>query len=275
MNNLRNLIQPLLFVGLLIAMCGIPARAQYEDGSLIGAIHDATGAAVGNAAVTVTNVNTGNVIKIVADGVGDYEVPSLRVGMYNIEATAPGFAPAEARNITVSVAGRQRIDLTLKIGKADATTVEVSDVALQLETDSSERGQNVSNYQTEALPLVSRNFSDLLGLVTGSRQAPTAATTSSISSLVRQGAYNVNGQRSMFNNYLLDGMDNNAYGESNQGFDNQIIAVAPDSVAQFNVVTNNESAEYGRSSGATINVASASGSNRYHATLYEFCAIPT
>ena len=61
----------------------------------------------------------------------------------------------------------------------------------------------------------------------------------------------------MFNNFLLDGMDNNAYGESNQGFDNQIIAVPPDSVAQFQVVTNNESAEYGRSSGATINVASA------------------
>ena len=275
MNNLRNLIQPLLFVGLLIAMCGIPARAQYEDGSLIGAIHDATGAAVGNAAVTVTNVNTGNVIKIVADGVGDYEVPSLRVGMYNIEATAPGFAPAEARNITVSVAGRQRIDLTLKIGKADATTVEVSDVALQLETDSSERGQNVSNYQTEALPLVSRNFSDLLGLVTGSRQAPTAATTSSISSLVRQGAYNVNGQRSMFNNYLLDGMDNNAYGESNQGFDNQIIAVAPDSVAQFNVVTNNESAEYGRSSGRPSTWHRRAAPTAITPRFTSFCAIPT
>jgi hypothetical protein len=270
MNNLRNLIQPLLFVGLLIAMCGIPARAQYEDGSLIGAIHDATGAAVGNAAVTVTNVNTGNVIKIVADGVGDYEVPSLRVGMYNIEATAPGFAPAEARNITVSVAGRQRIDLTLKIGKADATTVEVSDVALQLETDSSERGQNVSNYQTEALPLVSRNFSDLLGLVTGSRQAPTAATTTAVTSLVRAGSYNVNGLRSMFNNFMLDGMDNNAYGESNQGFDNQIIQPPPDSISQFQVVTNNESAEYGRSAGATINVASRSGTNQFHTTLYEF-----
>ena len=270
MKNLLNLFRPLFFVGLVIAICGIPARAQYEDGSLVGSIHDATGAVVGNAAVTVTNVNTGNVIKIVAGGTGDYEVPSLRVGVYNIEATAPGFAPAEARNITVAVAGRQRIDLTLTIGKADATTVEVSDVALQLETESSERGQNISNYQTEALPLVSRNFSDLLGLVTGSRQAPTAATTSSISSLVRQGAYNVNGQRSMFNNYMLDGMDNNAYGESNQGFDNQIIAIAPDSVAQFSVVTNNESAEYGRSSGATVNVASASGSNRYHATLYEF-----
>ena len=97
-----------------------------------------------------------------------------------------------------------------------------------------------------------------------------AATTSSINSLTRAGAYNVNGQRSMFNNFLLDGLDNNAYGESNQGFDNQIIAVPPDSVAQFQVVTDNESAEYGRSSGATINVASQSGTNRFHATVYEF-----
>ncbi len=87
---------------------------------------------------------------------------------------------------------------------------------------------------------------------------------------MRAGAYNVNGQRSMFNNFLLDGVDNNAYGESNQGFDNQIIAIPPDSVAQFQVVTNNESAEYGRSSGATINVASLSGTNRIHATVYEF-----
>ena len=74
----------------------------------------------------------------------------------------------------------------------------------------------------------------------------------------------------MFNNFLLDGMDNNAYGESNQGFDNQIIQPPPDSIAQFQVVTNNESAEYGRSAGATINVASRSGTNEFHTTLYEF-----
>ncbi len=256
-------------VGLLIAFCAT-ARAQYEDGSLTGTIHDATGAVVGNATVTVTNVNTGIASRVTSNGSGDYEVPSLRVGSYSIKAEAAGFAPAEATNIAIAVGGRQRIDLTLSVGQANATTVEVSDVALQVETETSERGQTISGYQTEALPLVSRNFSDLLALVTGSRQAPTAATTSSISSLVREGAYNVNGQRSMFNNYLLDGMDNNAYGESNQGFDNQIIAIAPDSVAQFNVVTNNESAEYGRSSGAMVNVASASGTNNFHATLYEF-----
>src|SRR5258708_29372677 len=73
----------------------------------------------------------------------------------------------------------------------------------------------------------------------------------------------------MFNNFLLAGLENNAYGESNQGFDNQIIAVPPDSVSQFQVVTDNESAEYGRSSGATVNVASQSGTNRFHATGYE------
>ena len=259
-----------LFAGLLIVFGGGQARAQYEDGSLIGSIHDTTGAAVANAAVTVTNVNTGNVVKVAANGSGDYEVPSLRVGAYNIQADAPGFEPAVAKNITVSVAGRQRIDLTLKVGQADITTVEVSDVALQLETETSEHGQTISEYQTQSLPLVSRNYSDLLALVTGSRQAPTAATTTAVTSLVRAGSYNVNGLRSMFNNFLLDGMDNNAYGESNQGFDNQIIQPTPDAISQFQVVTNNESAEYGRSAGATINVASRSGTNQLHATLYEF-----
>jgi hypothetical protein len=260
----------ILLLVLLVAVFGNKASAQYENGSLIGTIHDSSGAVVDNAAVTVINVNTGILNKVVSNGAGDYEVPSLRVGVYNIEATAPGFAPAEAKNITVSVAGRQRIDLMLNVGQASATTVEVSDVALQLETETSERGQTVSEYQTESLPLVSRNYSDLLALVTGSRQAPTAATTTAVTSLVRAGSYNVNGQRSMFNNFLLDGLDNNAYGESNQGFDNQIIQPPPDSIAQFQVVTNNESAEYGRSSGATINVASRSGTNSFHATLYEF-----
>ena len=270
MNNLHALLRTLFCVGLLIAICGISARAQYEDGSLVGSIHDATGAAVANAAVTVTNVSTGIVIQIIANGAGDYEVPSLRVGIYNIEAAAPGFAPAQANNITVSVGGRQHIDLTLKVGQASAVTVEVTDVALQLETESSQRGQTITEYQSEALPLVTRNYSDLVDYVTGTRPAPADATTTAVTSLTRAGSFNVNGQRSMFNDFMMDGMDNNAYGESNQGFDNQIIAPPPDSIAQFEVVTNNESAEYGRSSGGTINVATKSGSNQFHTTLYEF-----
>jgi hypothetical protein len=268
-NIFRHFLLPFWAALILFVLCCTSASAQYDNGSCVGTIHDTSGAAVAGATVTATNTATGIEFKATSNGSGDYEFPSLRGGTYNISATAQGFAIAEAQNIAITVGGRQRIDLSLNLG-ANQTTVEVSGVALQLETDSSQRGQTITNYQSEAFPLVSRNYSDLLGLVTGVRQAPTAATTSSINSLVRAGAYNVNGQRSMFNNFLLDGMDNNAYGESNQGFDNQIIAVPPDSVAQFSVVTNNESAEYGRSSGATVNVASEGGTNNYHATLYEF-----
>jgi hypothetical protein len=243
--------------------------AQYDNGSLVGTIRDASGAPIAGAAVTVTNNDTAIASPAKTNSSGDYEIPSLRVGVYTITASAPGFSDAVAQDITVSVGNRQRIDLSLKVGGA-STTVEVSGVALQLETETSERGQTITNYQNESLPLVTRNYSDFLTLVPGSRQAPTEQLTSSSNSLVRAGSFNVNGQRSMFNNYLLDGIDNNAYGESNQGFDNQIIAVPPDSVAQFQVVTNNESAEYGRASGATVNVASQNGTNTFHATLYEF-----
>ena len=269
MNDILRKFSLTLLAGLLFILGANTVQAQYENGSLVGTIHDSSGAVIPGTAVTATNAATGIVATTTSNASGDYEFPSLRVGIYSVKAEAGGFSTAVAENIAISVAAHTRIDLSLKIGGSEST-VEVSGVALQLETESSQRGQNISNYQSEALPLVSRNYSDLLALVTGSRQAPTAATTSSISSLVREGAYNVNGQRSMFNNFLLDGMDNNAYGESNQGFDNQIIAIAPDSVAQFEVVTNNESAEYGRSSGATINVASQGGTNGFHATLYDF-----
>ena len=263
----RAVLSAFLAVSLLLT--GTLAHAQFDVGSLVGTIRDQSGAAVPGATITVINSATDITATANSNSSGDYELPSLHVGVYNISAKATNYAEAVAKNITVSVGSRERIDLQLSIGQTQ-TSVQVSDVALQLETDSSQRGQTITQYQTEALPLVSRNYSDLLALVTGSRQAPTAATTSSINSLVRQGSYNVNGQRSMFNNFLLDGMDNNAYGESNQGFDNQIIAIPPDSVSQWEVVTNNESAEYGRSSGATINVASASGTNRFHGTVYEF-----
>src|SRR5258708_31479909 len=114
---MRNIPFKMIFlVGLCVALFGGTARAQYEDGSLTGTLHDATGAVVANATVTVTNVNTGIATKVTTNGSGDYEVPSLRVGTYSIEAEAQGLAPAEAKNISIAVGGRQRIDLTLKVG---------------------------------------------------------------------------------------------------------------------------------------------------------------
>src|ERR1017187_4299893 len=207
----------IFFAAILMAAFGVPAFAQYDNGSLVGTIHDSSGAAVAGASVSATQLSTGIVAPTTTNPNGDYAFPDLKVGVYSEVAEATGFSTGRARDINISVAARVRIDLTLAVGGAE-TTVEVQGSAIALETETSENGQNISNYQTEALPLVSRNYSDLLALVSGSRQAPTAATTTSITSLVRQGSYNVNGQRSMFNNYMLDGLDNNAYGESNQGF---------------------------------------------------------
>ena len=258
-----------LGLALLLILPALGAYAQYESGSLVGTIHDSTGAAIPNVSVTVVNNATGIPVNVTTNGAGDYEVPTLRFGIYTITAKAAGFADAVAKEITIPVGGRIRIDLVMKVGAAQVT-VEVSGVALQLETETSQRGQTITEYQSEALPLVSRNYSDQLAFVTGARQAPTEINTTSVTSLLRQGSYNLNGQRSMFNNYLIDGIDNNAYGESNQGFDNQIIQPTPDSIAQFEVVNNNYSAEYGRSSGALINVATKSGGNQFHSTLYEF-----
>ncbi len=246
------------------------ATAQFENGSIVGTVRDSSGAVIPDATVKVTNLATGVVSTRSSNGDGEFEVPALRVGQYNVLAAKAGFATATATNIGVTISGRQRVDLNLSAGEAETTVNVVSGVSLQPETDTSERGQIVTQQQIAALPLVSRNYSDLIGLTTGVRQATGTLTSTSNTGLVREGAFNVNGQRSIFNNFLLDGMDNNAYGESNQGFSNQIIQPAPDAIAQFQVVTNNQGAEYGRASGATINVAFMQGTNTFHGRVYEF-----
>src|SRR5205085_7305486 len=86
----------------------------------------------------------------------------------------------------------------------------------------------------------------------------------------REGAFNANGMRSTYNNFLLDGLDNNAYSTSNQGFSNQVAQPSPDAIAEFKVITSNFSAEYGRVGGAVINSVMRSGTNQFHGTAYEF-----
>ena len=105
------------------------ALAQYENGSIVGTVHDATGAVISSATVKVTNTATGVMSTRQTNDSGDYEVPSLRVGQYNVEATKEGFAPARANDITVSVGGRQSLDLTLAVGETGAT-VELTGVSL-------------------------------------------------------------------------------------------------------------------------------------------------
>ena len=166
----------------------------------------------------------------------------------------------------VTIGSRQRVDLRMNVGQM-AEAVEVTAAASPLETDSSQRGQVITHEQAVALPLNGREYSSLVLLTTGARLS---ALNTGSASTVREGSFNVNGLRSTFNNFLLDGLDNNAYGTSNQGFSNQVMQPPPDAVAEFKVVTNNMSAEYGRTGGATINVAYASGTNRFRGSVWEF-----
>jgi hypothetical protein len=247
------------------AVSCLPLLAQFETAGVLGTVRDPSGAVIVGASVTLISEDTGIQSRTTTDDNGNYIFLNVRVGRYTVAAEAPGFAKFSTSDVIVNVNARQRVDIVLQPG-AVTEVVEVRGVAAALQTDSSEKGQIVGGQQIVELPLNGRNFSDLALLATNIRKSPIGmqATTP------REGAFNVNGMRSTYNNFLLDGMDNNAYSTSNQGFSNQVAIPSPDAVAEFKVVTSNFSAEYGRVGGAVVNVVMRSGTNRVHVTAYEF-----
>jgi hypothetical protein len=247
-----------LFVALLIST---PAFAQFETATVVGAVKDSTGGVVPGAKVTLTNTQTGVSAERLSDANGSFEFFNVRIGTYVVTAEKEGFSIALTDNVQVTVGARQRVDLSMAVGRL-SEKVEVSARAVLLQTDSSDRSQLITGEQTRALPLNGREYSTLTLLSPGTRQSSIGAS--------REASFNINGLRSTFNNFLIDGVDNNAYGTSNQGYSNQVMQPAPDAVGEFKVVTNNMSAEYGRSAGATVNVAYASGTNVLHGSAWEF-----
>jgi hypothetical protein len=242
------------------------AFAQFDTAAVVGTVRDASGATVPGATVTLTGTETGiSVVRTTADN-GSFEFASVKPGIYVVTAEKTGFALALVDHVQVQVGARLRVDLEMPVGQV-SEKVEVKASQPLLETDSSQRGQVISGGQTRALPLISREYSSLALLTTGVKLAGSSLTTGNTP---REGAFNVNGLRSTFNNFLIDGVDNNAYGTSNQGFSNQVMQPAPDAIGEFKVVTNNLSAEYGRAAGATVNVSYRSGTNTFHGSGWEF-----
>jgi len=254
-----------LFLVAFSLVCA-PAYAQFDTANVVGTVKDNTGAVVPGATVTLTNLDTGIAVTRVSDENGNFEFMTVRIGRYKVTAELEGFAVAVAEDVQVTVGARQRVDLQLQPG-ALTETVEVVGAATRLETDSSQRAQLITGEQAVELPLNGREYSSLALLSPGVRLS---ALNTGSSQTVREGSFNINGLRSTFNNFLLDGIDNNAYGTSNQGFSNQVMQPSPDAVAEFKVVTNNMSAEYGRAGGGLINVAYRSGTNVFHGAGWEF-----
>jgi len=243
-----------------------PARAQFETAAVIGTVRDSSGAVVADATLTLMSPETGVSVKRVSGPDGTYEFVTVKPGVYVVSAEKAGLTMALVENVQVQVGSRARVDLTMTVGQV-AEHVEVTATSPLLESENSQRGQVVTGGQIRELPLNGREYSALALLTTGVRQS---ALNKSTNGTPREGAFNVNGLRSVFNNFLIDGLDNNAYGTSNQGFSNQVMQPPPDAVGEFKVVTNNQSAEYGRAAGATVNVAYRSGTNQFHGDVWEF-----
>ncbi|MGD0445912.1 MAG: TonB-dependent receptor [Edaphobacter sp.] len=254
----------------LLAMCllagfSVSLHAQFETASVLGYVRDSSGAVVSGATVSLINQETKAQVTAQTNAQGAYEFTDVKIGQYQVTAQANGFDNSTTAPFTVTVNARQRVDVALKIG-SNTETVTVDAAAALLETDSSERGQVIGTREVENLPLNGRAYADLAALVPGVRRNILENTTDSS----RDASFDVNGQRSEFNNFLLDGLDNNAYGTSNQGFSNQAIPPSPDAIDEFRVETDNYSAEYGRSAGAVVNVSIRSGTNKFHGKAYDY-----
>ncbi|HLK68825.1 MAG TPA: TonB-dependent receptor [Bryobacteraceae bacterium] len=258
-------------LSMLFGVCllaATPSFAQFDTAEVLGTVRDHSGAVVPKAVVTLLAVDTGIQAKATSDEDGNYAFSNVKIGKYQLTAEANGFSKEVASGITVNVGARQRVDFTLQVG-AVSETVEVSGAATALETDSSEHGQVINGGAIVELPLNGRNYADLALLSANVVKSPIAVSFSP-SGTPREGSFNVNGMRSTYNNFLMDGIDNNAYGTSNQSYSSQVIQASPDAIAEFKVITSNYSAEYGRVGGAVVNAVMKSGTNQLHGTAYEF-----
>jgi len=247
----------------VIALANLPAAAQKDSGSIAGVVKDSSNAVVSGAKVTVTDVDRGTEVVTSTNAQGEYVAGPLKVGSYRVTIEKAGFKKAQAGPVTVDVQGRPAVDVTLQVGSI-SESMTVTSVNPQLETETSELGNVVDSRTMTALPLNGRNYAQLALLGTGVAAAEPGSrveTTYGFSS---------NGARSLQNNFLLDGIDNNAnLGDVLNGAA-YVVQPAVDAIAEFKVETNSYSAEFGRGNGAIMNAVIKSGTNQFHGDLWEF-----
>ncbi len=238
-------------------------RAQ-DTGSLSGTVRDSTGAIITAANVTVTSLAESSSHKTTSNNEGDYLVAGLPAGTYNLTITATGFKTYEATAIVLRIAQKARVDAILQLGSI-TTTVEVqgSEVA-QVETDSSELSGTVTQKQISQLVLNGRNFTQLVTLVPGvSNQTGQDEGTVGVYGNV---AMSINGGRTEYNNWEVDGGDNMDNGS------NTTLNVYPnvEAIAEVKVLTSNYGAQYGRNGSGTVETVTKSGTTGFHGDVFEF-----
>src|SRR5881628_2907217 len=242
----------------------VPAVAQTQA-SISGVIHDPTGAVIPGVTVTVTNPATNFVRTAISNEAGVYNFPSLQPGRYNIKVELPGFRTIEQNGVELQIQQSARLDFTLQVGEV-SQTVEVSGTAALIATENATVGTVIENKRIVEMPLNGRNFLQLVSLspnvsygfdssqIANERQGGTRA----------QQNISVAGQRSAFNHFTLDGVEN-----TDVNFNTYIVRPSIDALQEFKVQSGVYSAEFGRTT-SQINATTKGGSNAFHASVFEF-----
>src|SRR5437879_8713342 len=262
MHNLSFFLRAfVLFV--LSAVLGTNVLAQ-STAALSGTVSDPTGAVIASAKVIATNQGTGVESATQTDTAGAYLFPSLPIGIYRVQATAPGFQSAIISNLKLEVATAVVQNIQLRIGQA-AETIEILADAALVDTTTTSMGQVINDKTVQEIPLHARPFTDLSLLSPGT---PTPHAHGFLSAPLRgQGSFGINtaGQREDTTNWLVNGIN------LNDNVQNQLTFQPPiDTLAEYKIDNSAFPAEYGRNSGAIVNLATRSGANQYHGELFEF-----
>jgi len=240
------------------------AWSQGATGTITGTVTDPSGSSVEGAAVTATNTGTGIQKKTTTGTTGLYSFVELPPGMYSITVEAPGFAKTTLSQQRLIVASNLRLDVTLQVG-AITESITVDTAAAQINVEDAQLGRSLTDIPS--LPLLStnggRNALSLVGLQPGVTLTPATAAQGPAAAV---GDFEVNGQRSQANNFILDGADSNDLAIN---IPDAVNVISPNALGEFRVVTGAMKAEYGRNSGAVIESTIKSGTNAFHGEATE------
>jgi hypothetical protein len=270
---MRSRLQVLLLAVLLTFVCLAASLANAQSsstGALTGTITDPSGGAVPGASVSLTNVSTQQVITKATTGDGQYKFVLLPPGEYSLKVSAPGFQTVAIVAIAVNVTETQVKDAMLPIGKSEQQ-ITVESTAQTLQTQDSTVGTLVGNQTVNAIPLTTRNYTQILSLSSG-----VASNVNNAANLGRGSQdMNVNGNGSAANTYMMDGSQAsnwvaNGVGDQGAGQTGGVAIVNPDAIAEFKVQTAQFDASFGRSPGGAVNVVTKSGTNDFHGSAFEF-----
>ena len=242
------------------ALAAAPAAGQQGISEVRGRVIDSQNAVLPGVTILVTNQDSGIYREVTSNADGTYFVTGVVPGIYEVSAQLSGFKKSVRRDIVLSIGRTSTVDLQLEIGGVEETVV-VSTQAPLVDVTSSEIGGNVTRDDIVEMPSVNRNYIEFLGLLPG--VVPNSSTISFGADTI-----NVNGQSSASNNYMVDGGNNND-DYLGQGFGSQA-RTALESIQEFQVLTNQYDAEFGRTTGGVVNAITKQGSNQYHGSLFNF-----